>query len=115
MLDDSFFPTTSPSPKKKIYETYEFNTSVLENFLKAEMVRPTWNHNKVESLYASCSKTKRWADMNPSQSMDFCKCGRIALQNINRQYGNGMDIAAYHFPGLKQSVINKGHPWDPGF
>ena len=53
--------------------------------------------------------------MHPDQREDFCKCGRIALQNINRKYGKGMDIAAYHFPGLKRSVVNKGYYWDPGF
>ena len=63
-------------------------------------------------LHALKPKVGRYAK---DQREDFCKCGRIALQNINRKYGKGMDIAAYHFPGLKRSVVNKGYYWDPGF
>ena len=112
-LDDSFFP--EPKPRKKEFKKYEFDADILEDYFKAEMVRPTWDHNNQVSLYRSCSTTERWLDMDRDQSQDFCRCGRIALQNINRKYGKGMDIAAHHFPGLKQSVINKGQPWDPGF
>ena len=113
MLDTEFFP--EPNRRKKKFKRYEFDTDSLENFLKGEMIRPTWDHNRVESLYASCIKTKKWADMHEDQREDFCKFGRIALQNINCKYGKGMDIVAYHFPGLKQSVVNKGYYWDPGF
>tara|TARA_R100000027_G_scaffold38316_1_gene28300 strand:- start:316 stop:666 length:351 start_codon:yes stop_codon:yes gene_type:complete len=115
MFDDEFFPSEDSGRKKvKKYKKYDFTVGSLETFLKGEMVRPTWNHRVVESLYASCAKTEKWKDMHPDQSMSFCKCGRIALQNINRIYGNGMDIAAYHFSGLKENCIRKGYVWDSG-
>ena len=115
MLDQEFFPLTiSKEDKVKRYKKYEVTIPIMEKYLKGEMVRPTWNHRNVDTLYGSCSVTPRWQNMHPDQSMSFCKCGRIALQRINREYGNGMDIAAYHFSGLKENVLRKGHPWDSG-
>ena len=115
MSYQSFFtlPTHEESEIKK-YKTYEISIDILENYLKGEIVRPTWDHSEVKSLYSACSKTERWKDMDPKQSMAFCKCGRIALQNINRKFGNGMDIAAYHFSGLKENCLRKGFDWNSG-
>jgi len=112
MFDEVFFP--SPICEKNKYKKYNFTVEILENYLKGEIVRPTWDHKNVDSLYGSCSVTEKWKNMDPNQSMAFCKCGRIALQNINRKYGKGMDIAALHFPGLKENCIRKGYVWDSG-
>ena len=116
MIDfDDFFPSSSDDENKEHnFVNYKFDVSILESYLKGEMISPTWDHNKSESLYASASKTKKWKNMHPNQAMSFCKCGRIALQNINRKYGKGMDIAAYHFPGIKKNCIRKGYNWDSG-
>ena len=112
MLDQAFFP--SPDGEKKQYKEYNFNVDILDDFLKGEIVRPTWDHREVGSLYSAVVKTERWKNMHPNQSMAFCKCGRIALQNINRKYGKGMDIAALHFPGLKENCLRNGHTWSSG-
>jgi hypothetical protein len=115
MLDQAFFPSPVCEEKQiKKYKEYDINVDILENFLKGEIVRPTWDHRKVGSLYSVCFNTERWKNMHPNQSMAFCKCGRIALQNINRKYGKGMDIAALHFPGLKENCVRKGYIWDSG-
>ena len=112
MSYQSFFP--SPFYEEKKYQIYDISVDILLEYFKGEIVRPTWDHRDPVSLYASCSKTERWKDMDPNQSMAFCKCGRIALQKINRKFGKGMDIAAYHFSGLKEYCIRKGYNWDSG-
>lgn len=115
MLDQAFFPSPVREEKQiKKYKKYDISVDILENYLKGEIVRPTWDHRKVGSLYSICSKTERWKNMDPDQAMAFCKCGRIALQNINRKFGKGDDIAAYHFPGLKEHCIRRGVSWYSG-
>ena len=58
MLDQEFFPLTiSKEDKVKRYKKYEITIPIMEKYLKGEMVRPTWNHRNVDTLYGSCSMT----------------------------------------------------------